>query len=113
MLSKNRVTLGVAIAALLLLPGTAMAAEEPVVVKNFGDAMLFIPQVEAEDMTLTVTGPCNYEIQRSLRKDGELVFKIDETTIDGIYRFEVTVIPKIDGSSPGQACSLSCAGATG
>lgn len=96
--NRNRLLLGVAVFALLLLPVTSFAAEEPVVVKNYGDAILFVPQVEAEDMTLTVTGPCNYKIRRSLREDGELLFKLDETTIDGIYRFEVTVIPSIDGS---------------
>ena len=97
-LKPNRLTLGIAVAALLLTPVASFAANEPVYVKNYGDAMEFIPQISAQDMTLTVTGPCNYKIRRSLRNDGELVFKLDETTIDGMYRFEVTVIPEIAGS---------------
>ena len=92
-----RFVLGIALAALLLVPVASFGAEEPVVVKNYGNALQFFPQVEAEDMILTVTGPCNYKIRRSLRDDGELIYKLDETTIDGMYRFEVTVIPRIDG----------------
>ena len=97
-LKPYRLTLGIALAALLLLPVASFGAEEPVLVKNHGTILEFIPQVEAEDMTLTVTGPCNYKIRRTLRKDGELIFKLDETTINGMYRFEVTVIPRIDGA---------------
>ncbi|MDA8019423.1 MAG: tail fiber domain-containing protein [Thermoanaerobaculia bacterium] len=99
MYSKSfRLALGVALAALLLLPVTAFGEKEPVLVKNYGNALAFFPQVEAADMTLTITGPCNYKVRRSLKEDGELYFKLDETTIDGMYRFEVTVIPEIDNS---------------
>jgi hypothetical protein len=76
----------------------AAFAEEVAEVVNFGEALEFKPLIEGYDrMLLTISGPCNYFLERSFREGENPFFKLDETTIDGRYRFDLVVIPRIDG----------------
>ncbi len=90
----------VLIATLLLAPAAMAAPQDPnriVEIENFGNGLVFYPIVEARQMVLTVTGPCGYEY-REVSEGGEMLFKLDETTIDGMYTFNVTRMEKIDSS---------------
>lgn len=85
-----------AVTLYVLLCCTAGAALGQVAeVKNYGDALVLTPVTEYEQIIFTVTGPCNY-YQRDVITDGEAIFRLDETTIDGRYRFQLVVIPSID-----------------
>jgi len=91
------VTVILTLAALLLAPAAATAAPPSQIaeVTNTGSKLLFDPVIEAKDVILTVTGPCNYQLRLRASKD-ELTFRLDETTIDGVYRFELVAIPYVD-----------------
>ena len=80
---------------LLLLPGAAIADEPIAKVINQGNALIFVPIVEFNQMILTVTGPCDYQY-RQVVEEGELVFRLDETTIDGAYTFNLFRNERID-----------------
>ncbi|REJ84687.1 MAG: hypothetical protein DWQ36_07960 [Acidobacteria bacterium] len=94
-------TVLLALCALVALgTGGALAAPPAgtiVDIENTGDKLLFYPAVEFERMILTVTGPCGYEF-RQVTKDREMVFALDERTIDGVYRFYVTREEEVDGN---------------
>jgi hypothetical protein len=92
--AKFFVTLPVWALAVLLLVPTPATAVEIADVENVGEALVFYPTVEAHELVLTVTGPCNYKFRQ--RAEQELVFELDETTIDGAYTFELVAIPEID-----------------
>jgi hypothetical protein len=86
--------LGSLVLVLLAVPG-AQAAEQIVEVINEGDRLIFHPVVEFAQMQLSVTGPCAYEYNQVVTK-GDLVFRLDETTIDGMYRFYLTRVEEIN-----------------
>jgi len=79
-----------ALALLLILPTAALAAPtQPIAeVENLGDTLVFHPVTEFASLVLTVTGPCDYQY-RQVVTNGELVFRLDETTIDGVYRYNL------------------------
>jgi hypothetical protein len=78
---------------LLALPWAG--ADEIAEVTNNGDRLIFHPVVEFAQMRLTVTGPCAYEYSQVVT-EGDLVFPLDETTIDGVYRFYLMRIENIN-----------------
>jgi hypothetical protein len=77
-----------------LLPAATFAASVAEI-ENHGEALVFYPTVPYSTFIVTVTGPCNYQFRREITK-GEVVFQLDSTTIDGVYRFEVVANPVID-----------------
>jgi len=80
----------------LVLPSAAAAAEEVIAeVENQGDTLIFIPVVEFHELILTVTGPCGFEY-RQVVDEGELVFRLDETTIDGAFRYNLFRTEEVD-----------------
>lgn len=87
--------LALGLAILLIVPSFAAAADLAKVQK-LGDAMYFEPLADAADMVLTVTGPCDYYKRTTLSQAGELVFELDESTVDGTYRYELKTIPRIE-----------------
>jgi hypothetical protein len=80
---------------LVLLAVPWAGADEIAEVTNDGDRLIFHPIVEFAKMQLTVTGPCAYEYTQAVN-EGDLVFRLDETTIDGIYRFYLMRIEDIN-----------------
>ncbi len=72
----------------LLLALPAFGNDKIVKVENFGSGLVFSPLVEFEKLILTVTGPCGFDFRQEVTS-GELLFKLDETTIDGPYGFNI------------------------
>jgi hypothetical protein len=87
-------TTGALLLLALLLPAAAAAEPKLVKAENRDTQMVFYPLVEFVTMTLTVTGPCDFQY-RKVVTDGELVFGLDETTIDGNYTWNVFRTEKI------------------
>ncbi len=79
----------------LLLPGLALGNDVVAEIENTGNALVFYPTVEYDRLVLAVTGPCNFEY-REVFDRGTPYFKLDETTIDGMYRYSLVAIPKIN-----------------
>ena len=71
---------------LLVLPG--FAAEQLAEVENLGDTLVFHPTMEFAQLVLTVTGPCDFQYRQVVTK-GEPFFRLDETTIDGRYTYNL------------------------
>ena len=87
-----------ALTALTLLAALALptpAASQLVKIKNAGDALVFYPTVEVRELSLTVTGPCNFEF-RTRSKEGKIVFELSDEAFDGAYSFTVDAVPQID-----------------
>jgi hypothetical protein len=80
---------------LVLLAVPWAGADEIAEVTNDGDKLIFHPIVEFAKMRLTVTGPCAYEYSQVVT-EGDLVFRLDDTTIDGVYRFYLVRIEDIN-----------------
>ena len=74
--------------ALLLLPLKASCDMKIADVENFGDTLRFYPVVEFNRLVLSVTGPCGFEYRQEVT-DGQPVFKLDPTTINGTYRYQL------------------------
>ncbi len=86
------------IALILVVPTTMAAPQGPpriVEIENHSSLLVFYPIVNFGEMVLTVTGPCGFEY-REVSDGGEMVFKLGEETIDGMYRFNVRRVEKID-----------------
>ncbi len=81
----------------LLLALPAFGNDKVVKVENFGTGLVFSPLVEFEKLILTVTGPCGFDFRQEVTS-GELLFKLDETTIDGAYGFNVMREERVDPS---------------
>jgi len=80
----------------LVLPSAAAAAEEVIAeVENLGDTLVFHPVVEFHELILTVTGPCGFEYRQVVDRD-EPFFRLDETTIDGAYRYNLFRTEEVD-----------------
>ncbi len=79
---------------LLLLAGTA-SAERLVKIENFGSGLAFRPIVEFSELVLTVAGPCDFEYREVVR-EGDATFRLDETTIDGMYSFYLQRNEQVD-----------------
>ena len=58
--------------------------------------LAFEPLGTEADLVLRVSGPCNYQLRQTLSEDGELAFRLDETTVDGAYSFELSSVPDLD-----------------
>ena len=89
----------VAIAVALLLPVNPLAAADQGIVaevENSGSKLVFYPVVEFKELIFTVTGPCNYDYRQVVRRGDNPVFRLDETTIDGYYTYDLVVIPEVE-----------------
>ena len=97
-MKKFHVAIALSLLCILALPG--LAAADPVIaeVENQGDTLVFHPVTEYERLVLTVSGPCGFEYRQVATQKEQPFFRLDETTIDGMYRFEVTAVPTIAGS---------------
>ncbi|RMH15511.1 MAG: hypothetical protein D6696_20475, partial [Acidobacteria bacterium] len=85
----------VSLLSLLLVPGAASADPTIAQVENFGDTLVFHPVVEFAKLRLTVTGPCNFVFEQTIDQ-GEPFFRLDETTIDGTYTYDLVRIEAVD-----------------
>ena len=85
LITNSRLLAG-ALIVLFASPAFAAPTQPIAEVKNLGTILVFSPHVEFETLVLTVTGPCGFEYRQEV-SDGELVFKLDGTTIDGFYRY--------------------------
>ena len=87
---------GILIVMLLVLGASSAATEEPRIAKveNYGDKLVFVPVVSFEQLVLTVTGPCSYEYEKVV-SEGDVSFRLDETTIDGAYTYQLVRIEEI------------------
>jgi hypothetical protein len=92
---KNTVLLSLVL--VLCAAPWATAAGQLAEVTNEGSRLIFTPLVEFAEMRLTVTGPCAYEYTQVVN-EGDLVFELGETTIDGVYRYYLVRIEEIDPS---------------
>ncbi len=84
-----------AVALCLALPGAALANSVVAEIENTGSALVFYPVVEYNKLVLTVTGPCNFE-SRQVFDRGTPYFKLTEQTIDGMYRYSLVVMEKVN-----------------
>ena len=80
---------------LLVLPSAAAGDEVIAEVENLGDTLVFHPVVEFHELILTVTGPCGFEYRQVVDRD-EPFFRLDETTIDGAYRYNLFRTEEVD-----------------
>jgi hypothetical protein len=83
---------------LVLFAAPGAQAAEPgqlAEVINEGNQLIFHPIVEFAQMRLTVTGPCGYEYTQVVT-EADLIFKLGETTIDGVYRYDLVRIEEIN-----------------
>lgn len=87
-----------ALVPLCLLPSTELLGSDLVDVKNLEALLVFQPYSSDADLVLQVAGPCNYQLRQTLA-DGPLVFRPDETTIDGAYSFEVSAVHELDAAT--------------
>jgi hypothetical protein len=73
-----------------------VAATTPIAeVENLGNSLVFHPIVEFAKLVLTVTGPCEFEY-RQVVLEGEPSFRLDATTIDGVYTYNLMREEAID-----------------
>jgi hypothetical protein len=84
---------------LALLAAVPATGQTPIAtVGNLGDSLVFTPIVEFAKLVLTVSGPCDFQYRQAVTT-GELVFRLDQTTIDGAYTYnlmrEETVDPGV------------------
>ncbi len=88
-----------ALVALVALPSIAVAQAQSEIaeVENAGSGLIFYPFVSYQALILTVTGPCDYTF-RKVFEGGDPYWKLDQTTIDGMYTYQLQVRPKIEGS---------------
>jgi len=94
---KQRAGILIVMLGLVLGASSAVAAGPPIAeVENYGNKLVFDPVVEFERLILTVTGPCSYEYQKVV-SEGDVSFRLDDTTIDGAYTYQLVRIEKIDG----------------
>lgn len=82
-------------ALLAVLCALPVAANTVAKVENAGDALVFSPVIEAEALTLTVSGPCDY--RRVITERGEMAFKLDGETADGRYNYSLVATPLLEG----------------
>jgi len=89
--------LGAALLLALFLPtaGPATAQEPLAEVENFGDALVFNPVNEFGRLILTVTGPCDFRFRQEVTQ-GQLMFRLDATTIDGAYTYDLVRLESVD-----------------
>ena len=80
---------------LLALPAVAAPTLPLAEVENQGDTLVFYPHVEFAQLILTVAGPCAFEYKQVV-SEGELVFRLDETTIDGAYTYDLVRMEEVD-----------------
>ena len=87
------------VALLLALPVASFAAsEQPLAdVLNRENELIFVPNSEFDELVLTIQGPCDYQYREVITK-GEAVFKLDETTIDGVYSYYLVRHEAVDSS---------------
>ena len=89
-------TILASLAVLLLFPGAAAANDVVAEIENGGTVLIFHPVIEFNQLILTVTGPCNF-LKRDVFKRGDTpFFKLNEETIDGMYRYSLVSIPEVD-----------------
>ena len=79
----------------LALPGVAAADPTIAEVENQGDTLVFHPFVQFKELLLTVTGPCSFEYKQRV-EEGEPYFRLDQTTIDGMYTYDLVRIEEVD-----------------
>ncbi len=94
-LNMKRVLLGFLSGLLLVLPGAVFADEPLADIENQGDTLVFHPIVEFAELLLTVRGPCDFEYKQRVT-EGELFFRLDPTTIDGVYTYGLRRLEAID-----------------
>ncbi|MEM7581928.1 MAG: tail fiber domain-containing protein [Acidobacteriota bacterium] len=82
------------LALCLMVPGIALGNDVVAEIENTSNALVFYPVIEYDRLVLTVTGPCNYEY-REVFDRGTPYFKLNEQTIDGMYRYSLTVMPSV------------------
>ena len=89
---------GLLLALLFVLPALAAPTGTVADVENRYSQLWFYPVVEGFDkIILKVTGPCNFEYRQEIKEGDIGVFKLNEETIDGIYRYSLDVMEKVDG----------------
>ncbi len=92
---RIRLTTLYSVGLLALLCALPAAADAVAKVENAGEALIFHPVIEARALTLTVAGPCDYRSE-STSKRGEVVFKLDQETVDGRYDYSLVATPVLD-----------------
>ncbi len=88
-----------AVALLLTSVAPALAADPGIVaeIDISPSKIVFYPAInDYERIILTVTGPCEYEYRKLLKRGEPGVFRLDSTTIDGVYSFELVAMPIVD-----------------
>ncbi len=93
LLTNSRWICGCLLTLLLTMP--AFGNDKVAEVENFGTGLIFYPIVEFQTLILTVTGPCGFDFRQEVT-DGEPYFKLDATTIDGAYTFNLVREEKVD-----------------
>lgn len=93
--SFRRLGVALLVSLFLAFPGSVTAQEPIAEVQNFGDALVFTPVNEFGRLVLTVTGPCDFRYRQEVTK-GDLMFRLDETTIDGVYTYDLVRMERID-----------------
>ena len=93
---RNKTTFVTVLLTLLLAFPVLGQTQQPIAeIENAGTKLIFHPVVEYERLVLTVTGPCEYTYRQVVTR-GEPVWSLDETTIDGRYRYDLQVHNPID-----------------